>query len=122
MDSQIAEQIRYIDKESSPLWNHGDDLSVLTDCDETGFRVTEYGRGRKIVVSDKVRNEIRRIGIKKYARESGIHRSVIRKIERGEPVKHKTCKKVIQWLHDYQTLGTARYAAHAGPPQVSPGG
>src|SRR6266849_2748991 len=33
-----AGQIRYVDKETTPFWNEGDDLSVLTDCEETGFR------------------------------------------------------------------------------------
>ena len=32
-------RIRYIDKETSSMWAQSDDLSVLTDNDEAGFRV-----------------------------------------------------------------------------------
>jgi hypothetical protein len=100
----VAGKIRYIDKETSSMWEHGDDLSVVTDQDETGFRVIEYGRGRKVVVSEKVRNEIRKIGVKKCARESKIHRSVIRKIVRGVLVKHSTYSKFVQWLQGHKSM------------------
>ena len=43
-----AGQIRYIDKETSSMWAHGDELSVITDNDEIGFRVIEYGKSRKV--------------------------------------------------------------------------
>jgi len=48
------------------MWAQGDDLSVVTDNDETGFRVIEYGRRRKIVLSDSVRNEMREMGLRSY--------------------------------------------------------
>ena len=41
-----AGRIRYIDKETSSMWTQGDDLSVVTDNDETGFRVIEYGKNK----------------------------------------------------------------------------
>jgi hypothetical protein len=54
-----AGRIRYIDKETSSMWAQGDDLSVVTDNDETGFRVIEYGKGRMVVVPDSVKREMR---------------------------------------------------------------
>ena len=54
-----AGQIRYVDKETSSMWSHGDDLSVLLD-DEVGFRIVEYGRNRRVVLPEslKGRSEI----------------------------------------------------------------
>jgi hypothetical protein len=52
-----AGNIRYIDKETSSMWAQGDDLSVVTDDEETGFRVIEYGKGRKVRLPDSVKLE-----------------------------------------------------------------
>ena len=57
-----AGRIRYIDKETSSMWAQGDDLSVVTDIDEIGFRVIEYGRNRKVTLPDSVKHEIERGG------------------------------------------------------------
>jgi hypothetical protein len=35
-----------------------DDLSVLTDSDEAGFHVVEYGKSRKVALPDSLRREI----------------------------------------------------------------
>jgi len=43
-----AGRICYIDKETFSMWAQGDDLSVVTDSDETGFRVVEYGKAGKM--------------------------------------------------------------------------
>jgi len=67
-------RIRYIDKETSSMWAQGDDLSVVTDSDETGFRVVEYGRSRKIAFPTSLKREIKKIGSRKFRRkEIGQH-------------------------------------------------
>ena len=58
-----AAHIRYIDKETSSMWAQGDDLSVLPDDEETGFRVIEYGKRRKVRLPDSVKREIRAMGL-----------------------------------------------------------
>jgi hypothetical protein len=63
-----AGQIRYIDKETSSMWSHGDDLSVLSD-DEVGFRVVEYGKNRKVVLPECVKEEIRNMGQRELRRK-----------------------------------------------------
>ena len=62
-----AGEIRYIDKETSSLWNHGDDLSVLPDSD-IGFKIVEYGRGRKVRLPDSIKDEMLVIGIRELMR------------------------------------------------------
>ncbi len=79
-----AGRIRYIDKETSSMWAQGDDLSVVTDHDETGFRVVEYGKSRKIVLPDSLKREIeqiklrelRRRGIGQHTIENALHTHV----------------------------------------------
>jgi hypothetical protein len=79
-----AGRIRFIDKETSSMWAQGDDLSVVTDNDETGFRVIEYGKSRKIVLPDSLKREIkeaklrelRRRGIGQHTIEKALHAHV----------------------------------------------
>ena len=42
------------------MWTQGDDLSVVTDNDETGFRVIEYGR-KKVTLPDSVKHDMREV-------------------------------------------------------------
>jgi hypothetical protein len=63
-----AGNIRYIDKETSSMWEQGEDLSVITDHDEAGFRLIEYGRNRKIVLPDSFKREIKEIGLRELRR------------------------------------------------------
>jgi hypothetical protein len=63
-----AGKIRYIDKETSSMWAQNDDLSVITDNDEIGFRVIEYGRRRKVVVPDRVKDAMRKMGLRELRR------------------------------------------------------
>ena len=41
------------------MWGKGDDLGVLTDNDEAGFRAVQYGRGRKVMLPDSVNVKFR---------------------------------------------------------------
>jgi hypothetical protein len=63
-----AGHIRYIDKETSSMWAQGDDLSTVTDHEETGFRVIEYGKGRKVRLPDSIRQEMRAMGLRELRR------------------------------------------------------
>ena len=72
-------------KETDRKWEEGDDLSILE------FKATEYGRARRVVVSEDVRNDIKEIGIKKCAQESGYTRIFRRELLRGLLLKtHST--------------------------------
>jgi hypothetical protein len=62
-----AGDIRYIDKETSSMWSHGDDLSVISD-DEASFRMVEYGKNRKVVLPESLKNQIRNMGQRELRR------------------------------------------------------
>jgi len=49
----MAGRVRYIDKETSSMWAQSDELGVLMDNDEAGFRVVECGKSRKVVLPDR---------------------------------------------------------------------
>ena len=74
-------------------WEEGDDISVLE------FTATEYGRSKKIIASEEIKQKILEIGINKCARESGFHRAnFIRKLVRGIPVKRNSYTEFMHWL------------------------
>jgi hypothetical protein len=78
-----AGRIRYIDKETSSMWAQGDDLSVVTDNDEAGFEVIEYGKGRKVKLPDSVKHEIKEMGLRDLRRK-GIGQHTIEKALHGQ--------------------------------------
>ena len=71
--------IRYIDKETSSMWAQNDDLSVITDNDEVGFRVVEYGKNRKVAVLESLKREIRQAKLQRELRRRGIGQHTIEK-------------------------------------------
>jgi hypothetical protein len=60
------------------MWTHGDDLSVVTDNDEIGFRVIEYGKKRKVMLPDSVKHVIEEMG-QRELRRRGIGQHTIGK-------------------------------------------
>jgi len=90
----VAGEFRYIGKEADRKWEEGEDISVLE------FKSTEYGREKRAVASQEVKNEINRIGIKKCARESGFSRAFVRKLLRGLPVKRNSYDGFVRWLRN----------------------
>jgi hypothetical protein len=64
----IAGEFRYVGKETDRKWEEGDEISVLE------FAATEYGRTKRVVASEELKNAIKKIGINKCARESGFDR------------------------------------------------
>jgi hypothetical protein len=96
-----AGTIRYIDKETSSMWAHGDDLSVLTDNDETGFRVIEYGRRRKVVLPDCLKREIEETKLQRELRRRGIGQHTIEKALRAH-VRAKTYERIVSTIEEYK--------------------
>jgi len=89
----IAEDIRYVGKETDRKWEEGEEVSVLE------FAATEYGRRGKVIASEEVKDKIREIGINRCARESGFDRkNFIRKLVRGIPVKRNSYTEFYRWL------------------------
>jgi hypothetical protein len=93
--------IRYIDKETSSMWAHGDDLSVITENDETGFRVLEYGRNRKVELPDSLKHEIRETRLQRELRRRKIGQHTIEKAVHGR-VRMSTYKKIVAAIDEYK--------------------
>jgi hypothetical protein len=93
----VAGELRYVGKETDRKWEEGDDISVME------FKTPEYGRAKKVVASDEVRNDMREIGIKKCARESGFTRFFVRKLLRGRTVRRRSYDEFVRWLQGYKS-------------------
>jgi hypothetical protein len=96
-----AGRIRYIDKETSSMWSQGDDLSVLTDNEETGFRIIEYGKGRKVVVPNSVKREMREIVGLRELRRRGIGQHTIEKAL-DDKVRIQSYRKILAAIEGYK--------------------
>ena len=71
----------------------GDEISVVE------FKTTEYGRSKKVIASEEIKQTILEIGINKCARESGFDRkNFVRKLVRGIPVKRISYSEFMRWL------------------------
>ena len=82
------------------MWAQGDDLSVITDDDEVGFRVVEYGRRRKITVSDPVKDEMREMGLRELRRR-GIGQHTIERALHSQ-VRVSTYKEILAAIDEYK--------------------
>jgi len=96
-----AGRVRYIDKETSSMWAQGDDLSVITDNDETGFRVVEYGKNRKVVLPDSLKREIKETRLQRELRRRGIGQHTIERALDGH-IRLNTCKKIVAAIDVYK--------------------
>jgi hypothetical protein len=96
-----AGRIRYIDKETSSMWEQSDELSVITDDDEAGFRVVEYGRNRKVVLPDSLKREIEKGKLQRKLRRRGIGQHTIEKALHGQ-VRAKTFRKILEAIDAYR--------------------
>jgi len=61
------------------IWAQGDDLSVVADNDEAGFRVVEYGKSRNVVLPDSLKREIQGTKLQRELRRRGIGQHTIEK-------------------------------------------
>jgi hypothetical protein len=93
----IAGEFRYVGKETDRKWEEGDEISVLE------FKTTEYGQAKRVVASEEVKSDIKRISIKKCARESGFTRIFIRKLIHELPVKHNSYSEFVRWIQSYKS-------------------
>ena len=96
-----AGQVRYIDKETSSMWAHNDDLSVITDNDEVGFRVVEYGKSRKIALLDSLKCEIQRTKLQRELRRRGIGQHTIEKALHAH-IRVNTYKKIVAAIAEFK--------------------
>jgi len=102
-----AGELRYVGKEADRKWEERDDISVLE------FKTTEYGRSKKVVASEEVKQAIRNIGINRCARESGFDRkNFIRKLVRGLPVKRNSYEEFVRWLGGYRSESDIASKSH----------
>ena len=83
------------------MWAQGDDLSVVPDNDETGFRVIEYGKNRKITFPDALKREIRESKLQRELRRRGIGQHTIEKALHGE-VRANTFRKIVAEIEEYK--------------------
>jgi len=79
------------------MWAQGDDLSVVT---ETGFRVVEYGKRRKVVLPDSLKREIENTKLRELRRR-GIGRHTIEKALHAH-VRVNTYRKIVAALDAYK--------------------
>lgn len=94
----VADEIRYVGKETDRKWEEGNEISLLD------FSATEYGRKGKVVATEEVKAAIQRIGINRCARESGFHRAnVVRKLVRGFAIKRVSYSEFVSWLERYDS-------------------
>jgi hypothetical protein len=101
-----AGNIRYIDKETSSMWAQGDDLSVITASDESGFRVVEYGRNRKMTIPDSLKCEIKKVGLRELRRR-GIGQHTIEKALHAN-VRASTYRKIVAAIEEYTARNATR--------------
>lgn len=80
------------------MWAQCDDLSVVTDNDETGFRVVEYGRRKKITLPDSVKHEMREIGLRDLRRK-GIGQHTIERALHGQ-VRANSYTKILAAMEE----------------------
>jgi hypothetical protein len=120
-----AGKIRYIDKETSSMWAQGDDLGVVTDHDETGFRVIEYGKNRKITLPDAIKQEITDMGRRELRRRK-IGQHTIEKALLAR-VRVNTYRKILAAIEEYKEekhrsrgAGGARRSVLLNEPQLGP--
>jgi hypothetical protein len=102
-----AGRIRYIDKETSSMWAQSDDLSVITDDDEVGFRVVEYAKNRKIAIPESLKREIREAKLQRELRRRGIGQHTIENALCAQ-VRVSTYKRILTAIDEYRREQSCR--------------
>jgi hypothetical protein len=96
----VANQHRYIGKETSRKWEQGDDPSLVD------FQCSEYSDG-KTVANEELRERILEFGIRKTARATNTDSKTIMLIAKGERVKPSTLAKVREFFGKRETKTNA---------------
>ena len=89
----VANQHRYVGKETSRRWEQGDDPSMVD------FRCAEYSDG-KMVADKQTRERIAQTGIRQTARTTQVDSKTIMAIVAGEPVKRITLAKLVRFMNE----------------------
>ena len=82
------------------MWAQSDELSVVTDDDEIGFRVIEYGKSRKAVLPDSLKREIRGSKLQRELRRRGIGQHTIERALHGR-VRVNSCTKILAAMEEF---------------------
>jgi hypothetical protein len=96
----VANQHRYIGKETSRKWEQGDDPSLVD------FHCTEYSDG-KTVADEELRKRILEFGIRKAARATNTDSKTIMLSAKSERVKPSTLAKVREFFGKRETQKNA---------------
>ena len=96
-----AGRVCYIDKETSSMWAHADDLTVIADNDEIGFRVIEYGKNRKVALPDSLKREIREAKLQRELRRRGVGQHTIEKALH-DGVRLTSYQKIVSAISEYK--------------------
>lgn len=72
---------------------------MITNSDESGFRVVEYGRDRKITIPNSLKCEIKTIGLRELRRR-GIGQHTIEKALHAK-VRANTYRKIVAAIKEY---------------------
>jgi DNA polymerase type B, organellar and viral len=100
-----VKHVRYIGKEVNRKATHGEDLSHFDEP-------REYRSQRRNKVNSESWEPIHtlkeRIGIKKFARDTGIDRRTIRKFVRKEGLGEKAARRILDELENYKPNGKHR--------------
>jgi hypothetical protein len=83
------------------MWSEGDDLSVISDEDEIGFRVIEYGRSRKVVLPDSLKREIQEAKLQRELRRRGVGQHTLEKALHGH-VHLNSYRKILSAIAEYK--------------------
>ena len=83
------------------MWAQSDDLSVVPDNDEAGFRVVEYGKSRNIVLPDLLKREIQGTKLQRELRRRGIGQYTVEKALHA-PVRVSTYRKIVAAMDEYK--------------------
>lgn len=86
----VAALRRYVGKETDRRWEQGEDLSLVE------FTSFEYQESKQVVAGGDIKEDIRKIGIPKLQRETGISHQTSEKILKGEYVRRKTLAKIVK--------------------------
>ena len=83
------------------MWAQGDDLSVITDDGESGFRVIEYGKSRKVALPDSLKREIEETKLQRELRRRKIGQHTIETALRAR-VRVGTYRKILAAIEEYK--------------------
>ena len=83
------------------MWAQSDDLSVLADNDEAGFRVVEYGKSRKVMLPDSLKREIKGAKLQRELRRRGIGQHTIERALHSH-IRVNTCRKMVAVMDEFR--------------------